>query len=181
MSYPHAIEPYSLPTEAVSKYRDDGDWASPLDETKINEFLRGEWKSIKKKKKAEVYLYRRLTTFLKEHFPKIDLRIEEEKQAKVEELFQSRSFSSTHRLIAELSKFELAFSPSQVDLLYAALLDNHQVGWIVGDVDVRKFYQDLYDFGMNFLNKRADEVRVLLDGAKERTTEAAEEDDEMPF
>ena len=155
----------------------DRDWGSPLDETKFNEFLRDEWKAGKGKKK-EVRLYRSLTPFLKAYFPKIDLRVEEEKQARIDELRYSRSFATTHRLIAELFEYELAFSPSQVDELYAALLDNHQVGWILGDADVRKFYEELYGFGMNCWQGRADEVKELLEPAKTEETKA---EDDIPF
>jgi PIN domain-containing protein len=155
---------------------EDGDFASALDETKFDDFLQDEWK--KKARGGKVTLYRSLTPFLRQHYPDIDLRVEEEKQALIEKLYTSSDFATTHQIIAALSEYGTAFTPRQVDQLYNALLENNQVRWIARDADVLKFYRGLTNDIVSIFRPRSIEVIALLRPSKE---EAEATDEDAPF
>ena len=82
---------------------DDRDYFSVLDENKPKEFLVREWR---KKKHSSVHFYRRIALFFAEYYPDIKLASELEKEVAVQQLVGSKSFVSTHRAVAKLSKYE---------------------------------------------------------------------------
>jgi hypothetical protein len=120
---------------------EDTDWASPLDATAFNSYLQNEWESTKN---GVVHFYQRLSGFLGEHFPKIKLSTELEKDMLIEELASAHTFAQTHRAISLLSKAG-DFTPAQLNAIVSAYVSNPQVHWIIDDVDVRDFLLALSD------------------------------------
>jgi len=114
---------------------EDGDFYSTLDENRPHPFLKEEWK---KKKQAEVFVYRTLSSFLKEHFDGVAFSYDKDKDALIENLAESGSFADTHYLISKLEQFGY-FSLKEVQRILAAALANNQFGWIVTDQDVYTF------------------------------------------
>ena len=125
---------------------DDRDYFSVLDENKPKEFLIKEWKE---KKSSNIYFYRRLAPFFKEHYPNIKLASELEKEMAVQQLVSSRAFVTTHKAIEKLSTFE-NFSQLQVSEIVDAALTNNQIKWIFGDNDVLEF---MTKFSIEYKNK----------------------------
>ena len=119
---------------------DDSDYFSTLDESKLKDFLESEWSNIKK---SEIFVYRRLSQFFKEHYPEIKLAAELEKELAIESLINSTSFTQTHLSVSKLGKYA-EFNKSQVNELIQAAIINNQVGWIICDPDVYGFYHTLY-------------------------------------
>jgi len=116
----------------------DGDYESPMFENKLHSFLIAEWR---KAKKSNIYLYKNLGQFFKEHNIAIDFENEKNKNELVEALINSKSFVSTHEIIRRLSQYN-SFSNEQIQGLGTALLGNQQVNAIIEDKDVRSFYKD---------------------------------------
>lgn len=153
---------------------DDRDYFSVLDENRPKEFLIREWKE---KKKADVFFYRRLAPFFKEHYPEIKLASELEKEMAVQQLVGSRAFTTTHSAIAKLSGFE-NFSQLQVGEIVNVALTNSQVNWILGDPDV-------YEFMVKLAAEYKDKMEEgaygnLMESLKEHEPEE-EEGDDLPF
>lgn len=153
---------------------DDRDYFSALDENKPKEFLIREWKN---KKNADVFFYRRLAPFFKEHYPEIKLASELEKEMAVQQLVGSGSFVTTHSAIAKLAGFE-NFSQSQVSEIVDAALTNSQVNWILGD-------QDVFDFMNKFAAEYKDSIEResyenLIESLKEHEPDE-DDDDDFPF
>ncbi len=120
---------------------DDKDYYSVLDENRPKDFLLADWKEFNK---SDLFFYRRLSQFFKEHYPEIKLASELEKEIEIKNLAQSGNFARTHTVINKLSKFE-GFSQTQVNQLVEIALSNDQVTWIFGDEDVYEFYTALLD------------------------------------
>src|SRR5258708_162364 len=116
----------------------DGDYASPVDENQLKDYLIDEWKT--KKSKNEIFFYKSLGVFFRDHDIKIELRVEQEKDDLVSSLINSPSFLSTHNTISRLGKYN-SFSDDQIKGLATALLENGQVGSIAKDKDVNEFYK----------------------------------------
>lgn len=153
---------------------DDRDYFSALDENKHKEFLIREWKD---KKNAEVFFYRRLAPFFKEHYPDIKLASELEKEMSVQQLVGSRAFVTTHSAIAKLAGFE-NFSQSQVSEIADAALTNSQVSWILGDHDVFEF---MTKFAAEYKDKiEKESCEQLINSLKEHELDE-DEDDGFPF
>ena len=153
---------------------DDRDYFSALDEHKPKEFLIREWEE---RKNANVYFYRRLTPFFKEHYPDIKLASELEKEMAVQQLVGSGAFVTTHSAIAKLSGFE-SFSQSQVSEIVDAGLNNNQVNWILGD-------QDVYEFMTQFAAQHKNDIddasyQQLMDALNNHEPEK-DKDDDFPF
>lgn len=80
----------------------------------------------------------------------------------IHKLAASGSFVSTHLHIGDLSRCS-QFSPAQVEQLIEIVQSNHQVGWIVGDPDVRAFYSELLDrYGDSMSQEAAAELQAIL-------------------
>lgn len=153
---------------------DDRDYFSVLDENKPKEFLIHEWKD---KKDADVFFYRRLALFFKQHYPDIKLASELEKEMAVQQLVGSSAFVTTHSAIAKLAGFE-NFSQSQVREIVDAALTNSQVGWILGDHDVLEF---MTKFAAEYKDKiEEDSYTQLIKSLKMHDIDEGEDDD-FPF
>ena len=83
-------------------------------------------------------------------------------------LSSSPNFASTHIMISHLETYIDFLTSNQISNIFSALYKNNQVGWIVSDSDVNKFYKKLYkkysylvpsDYQETILNElRIDEV-----------------------
>lgn len=58
-------------------------------------------------------------------------------------LESSRSFATTHSAIKELNSFE-NWTSDEKDLLFRIAVENSQVLYVLGDLDVKRFYQNLF-------------------------------------
>ncbi len=152
---------------------DDSDFYSPLDASKINEFLDCEWKQ---KKDSDVTFHRNLSSFFREHYPNINLKTEQEKDALIESLSASPNFASTHSLIAALSTYDV-FTLKQAEDIARACLNNTQVRWIIDDSDVHDFVQRIYEDRFLYFDDEFEEIGRLLNPPKG----PPEQDDEIPF
>jgi len=148
---------------------DDKDYFSILDDQEFDDFLLDEWKN---NKKSDLFYYRRLSTFFKEHFPHIKLASELEKEILIGDLANSGNFKSTHSAIEKLSK-HTDFTVAQVDEILSAAIDNRQVRWIITDEDVKDFISTIISGKEDHLN--ADNLSKINDLLKE------DEKEEVPF
>jgi len=121
--------------ENIHVISEDGDYYSVLDENRPHPFLKSEWRT---KKHAELFVYRTLSSFLKEHFDGVAFSYDKDKEALIESLAESGSFAVTHNLVAKLEHFGY-FSLKEVQRILAAAVSNNQFGWIVTDDDVYTF------------------------------------------
>ena len=147
---------------------EDGDYYSVIDENRPHPYLKVEWK---KKKKAELFVYRTLSSFLKEHFDGVAFSYDKNKEALIESLADAGSFAVTHNLIAKLEQFGY-FSLEEVQRILAAALTNDQFGWISTDNDVYAFLKRVAvprmatlvdDEQVEFLQKMLDRKGVIDD------------------
>lgn len=137
---------------------EDGDYYSTLDENRPHPFLRKEWSE---KKQAELFVYRTLSSFLKEHFDGVAFSYDKDKDALIESLAESGSFAVTHNLIAKLEQFGY-FSLKEVQRILAAAVANNQFGWIVTDQDVYTFLKRVAVPRMRSLTD-SEQVELLQD------------------
>jgi len=114
---------------------EDKDFCSPMDENEFNPFLLEEWEN---KNYSNVYFYRSISKFFSENYPNIKLENEREKDQLIQELFTSSTFSKTHTIFAELSKFQ-EFTEAQKEQIIDAILSNNQIYWIINDEDIKSF------------------------------------------
>lgn len=127
--------------EALYFVGDDGDFYSPINRQAFNEFLINEWTS---KQGSDLIPYRGLSEFFQEHFPGIKFATELEKELLIEEFTMSSSFSQTHTLIRRLG-VHTDFTSKQVKDLIQAAIYNSQIGYIIGDADVKAFLKPLVE------------------------------------
>lgn len=120
----------------------DGDYLSPLRSDALHEYLEHEWTA---KKKSTVTAYETLGSYLKEHYPDIELSTEVASTVAVSRLEGSGSFGATHKAITALERVG-DFTSDQVQRLIDAALNNGQVSAIIGDHDVRGFFQRLLEW-----------------------------------
>jgi hypothetical protein len=113
---------------------DDRDYSSALDSAAMNPFLVKEWKE---RKESNLWFYKNLSAFFRDHYPNIKLEMESQKGALIEALANSPTFASTHAIVAGLSK-HADFTPEQANGIVNAANTNSQVGWICGDPDVKE-------------------------------------------
>lgn len=114
----------------------DKDYCSELDDERIKDFLRLEWRRVKGSK---IHYYKNLVPFLTENISDIKLETEAEKQNLIDQLSNSGSFQRTHAIIAMLKMFS-GWTEDQIEELCAIAEDNSQVSWILKDPDVFEFY-----------------------------------------
>lgn len=118
----------------------DKDYASPLDTNRFNSFLTAEWES---KKKSRLHFYPSLTIFLANHLQSIEISsVNDEQEQLIEQLCESPSFRTTHRVIAELQQYE-NWTSKQISRLIEAAETNSQISYIINDDDVSNFYDKL--------------------------------------
>lgn len=137
----------------------DGDFSSPLDDSRISEFLLAEWRRESQYKR--ITLYKTLTSYFEKNFPQIKLSEEVRKNELIEQLSSSTSFSSTHDTISQLNEHRF-FTVAQVVRLFEILLQNNQVSWISMDQDVRDFYLRLESKAYHVPTEWEDEISKLL-------------------
>lgn len=128
---------------------DDKDYYSALNENELKEFLIDEWRDINSE---EVFFYRRLSQFFKEHYPDIKLASELEKEIAIKGLVDSSSFSETHASVAKLGIYA-EFNKFQANELAQAAINNSQVSWIMADKDIYEFYKNLLDTHADIIEK----------------------------
>ncbi len=153
----------------------DGDYAHPIDENLLKDYLADEWKT--QHPENEIFFYRSLTQFFTEHDIKIELRVEQEKDGLVRSLINSPNFLATHDLVSKLSKYS-SFSDDQVKGLANALLENSQVRWIIDDEDVNAFYKEcLFPRSDLFTSDTWPRIRKLIQKEESESSVSSELDD----
>jgi len=172
----------------------DDDYASPLADNLIKDFLSDEWN---KNKSTKIFFYKSLGVFFKEHDIKIELLVEQEKDKLVGELRNSPNFSYTHNVIGILSQYK-TFTNDQIRGFGTALMCNDQVRAIIDDEDVKGFYtSNLLDRPEVFKpndwciikslilgseNDREIEEEIIgLESKLDNNSEETENDEDIPF
>jgi predicted nucleic acid-binding protein len=119
----------------------DRDYKSKLDLNRLNEYLIDEWT---RKKGSQIHLHGTLRSALEAHYPEIQLapEPEPEQDQAIDRLVNANNFSTTHRAIRRLSRFD-EFTSDQVAALVEAANSNSQVRGIMEDDDVFEFYDSL--------------------------------------
>jgi hypothetical protein len=150
---------------------EDKDYASALDDRVLDSFLAAEWLS---KKGSRVFLYKRLSQFFAAKFPDIKLAAELEKELLIRELGESENFRQTHKVIRDLRQLS-DFTPTQVNDIVTAAVNNDQVFRIIADEDVRAFLERVISGHENDVNPKAlEELKVVFGEADaERANEEA--------
>lgn len=120
---------------------DDIDYKSPLNELLFHPFLLEEWRE---NKKSDLFFYIKLSDFFNEHHKDIQLKVEGEKNELIYGLSSSSNYATTHSVIKRLSKYT-SFTDEQIRNISKIAVDNSQVGDILGDPDVKNFYQKVLD------------------------------------
>jgi rRNA-processing protein FCF1 len=64
---------------------------------------------------------------------------------KIQTLALSPNFATTHTLIEELVPYQNYFSEDEIERLLGMAYINNQIGWILGDDDVKQFFGNLYE------------------------------------
>lgn len=142
----------------------DTDFASPLRPGHLGQFLEEEWGDVKC---SAVRTYRTMTAFFRELYPAIKLSEETEVQLAIERLVASANFAATHAAIASLSAMT-DFTDSQVVTMVAGSLANNQVAWILGDPDVREFFERILKYHAHALSpEHLTDLRQRLDEVEE--------------
>lgn len=120
---------------------EDGDFASPLDNNKLSEFLDDEWG---KRKKSTLHFYNKLSLFFKEQYPEISIKssTELDKEFLIRKLSASMSFATTHALIADLNQYS-DFTIQQINSILYIVATNDQVSWIINDEDINQFIKKI--------------------------------------
>ena len=118
--------------EDIHIISEDGDFFSSLDEQKPHPFLDEEWV---KEKNGRLHVYRTLSEFMAENFDGIAFSFDKEKEALIENLFDSGSFAQTHQIVAKLDSYRY-FSAKEVMRILDAAEENDQFGGILTDYDV---------------------------------------------
>lgn len=130
----------------------DKDYQSSLDSDRFHPYLANEWK---KEKEAEVYYYKELSLFFnKEYpdFPQLMLFNKREKDSKIENLANSPNFAWTHSAVAALKEYDNDFSQEQRNAIVEAVISNSQIYWIINDLDIREFIEELIHNRENEIN-----------------------------
>jgi len=143
--------------EDIHIISEDGDFYSSLDDQKAHPFLQEEWERVKD---GCLYVYRTLSTFMAEHFDGVAFSFDKDKEALIEELFDSGSFAQTHGIIAKLENYRY-FSAKEVMRILDAADANNQFGNIITDHDVSDFLNRIAVHQM--ANLTSDEHRKTLD------------------
>lgn len=118
---------------------DDKDYISPIDNNSLSEFLVEEWKE---KKESEIFFYKSLTSFFREHFPDIKLATQLERELAISSLVDSKTFTNTHAAIAKLSQYT-DLSDSEISQIIEGSISNNQIYMIRQDKDVCDYLTSL--------------------------------------
>ena len=117
----------------------DKDYRSLIHHEYMNPFLIKEWED---KKNSSIYFYSNLVGFLNAHVKEIQLQDEKIKQSLIDDLYNSGSFQTTHRIVSLLNNYS-DWTDQQVEGLCLALNHNTQVQWIIDDPDIFDFYKTI--------------------------------------
>jgi hypothetical protein len=150
----------------------DSDFVSKMSSDKVSSYLADEWRRAKA---SEIYLYRRISAFLQDRFPQIEVASELEKELRVRRLIESGSFASTHSAISRLSGYT-DYSEQQAQELLEASYTNSQISLIATDADVREFFTALGRRYGNLLHEEAWQAFEAVFGDDD-----AESADDDPF
>jgi hypothetical protein len=153
----------------------DGDYQSALSADRPHQFLVDEWAE---RMKGDLRLHDEIKPFLTKHFPEIKLSTDIEKQAAIEQLVNSGSFSSTHNAVAKLSSLKETLTFNEIVKLLQATIANNQISWIASDTDVYNFYRSIVDPVFDKLNT---ELQAHADKTFHIKTVAKAADEEVPF
>lgn len=150
---------------------EDGDYFSSLNEDAAHPFLEDEWK---RKKGSTLFVYRTLSSFMKEHFDGVAFSFDKTKDALIDDLSYSGSFEKTHQLIAKLDAYPY-YSLKEVERILVAASENTQVSWIITDRDVSDF---LYRVAVPRLasitdQKQKEILNSIIEDQKERTRDSS--------
>ena len=148
----------------------DGDFYSTLDDNRVHPFLEEEWR---RSKDSQVYVYRKLSTFLNEHFDGVAFYYDKEKDELIDDLAGTRSFAGTHTVISKLETHGY-YSLTEVQRILDAVLSNDQVGRIVTDYDVSDFLNRVAVPRRQELTSRA-HLDILDEVVQEQAERIAEE------
>lgn len=85
---------------------------------------------------------------------------EKQKEIFINQLEESGSFKTTHDVISKLSAQKM-WSPEQKDRLLHIALANHQVTYVLNDLDVKAFYKEICK---DYSSESADRIRAIIDG-----------------
>jgi predicted nucleic acid-binding protein len=167
----------------------DGDFSNDFTGNTIRPYLKEEWQRVKG---TDIYLYKSLGTFFREHDIAIELKADTEKNEYIEILNDCPNFLCTHSTVRSLNKFTV-FSDEQIKRLGSVLLGNSQVRWIAQDEDVQEFYKTILQ-GKQALFEESEWARIRelldnqndLDESLDKLSEDIEpvekkENDDIPF
>ncbi len=124
---------------------DKKDYSSKVDNSRLAEFLDGEWKE---KKNSTICYYTQLSAFFNREFPNIklpsDLELEAdlEKETAINNLVNSVSFQMTHKAIKDLRNFRDLTDAQILEIIEASTI-NDQIHRIHDDDDVKAFLLEL--------------------------------------
>ncbi|MCC7305021.1 MAG: DUF4935 domain-containing protein [Alphaproteobacteria bacterium] len=161
---------------SICMITEDSDFLSPLNPDGFNEFLLEEWAKnykIGKKPAGRLTLFRKLSLYFNTNYPEITLETETEKDLLIADLAVSLSFAQTHLLIEKLGKYK-GFTQKQKEDLAEILLNNNQVGWIVGDPDVNNFYKKIYEsdeFLFELVIQEGAKIKKMIYGEEDKKNE----------
>lgn len=117
----------------------DGDFASALDSDEFDDFLAEEWA---KAKFSSVHFFRDIKSFLDRFFPDIRLASDVRKYFLIDSLLNSSNFAETHRLVAEIARYD-SFTLDEAQRILAGGKENSQIRWLSQDDDVGNFVRGL--------------------------------------
>lgn len=158
------------PTDsALYVVSNDEDYKSEGFSDNIRPYLEYEWKT---KNGGTVKLFNRISQLISEIIDSAKKAIEDEKYALANKLKESGSFAETHSVIERISKYK-DFDAEQLRIICDTVLENDQVRWIIGDEDVRQFYQKILVeykdvIGSDFFEELSDMLKrnvvITIDG-----------------
>ncbi len=116
---------------------EDKDYYSKLNNKNFNEFLSKEWNQ---KKNSKIVHYKTLSSFIKEHYPNIEITEETEKELVIRNLHEAYSYDNAKSVSRKLLTYN-NFSTKQLNEITKAFTENNQIYWIKNDYgiyDIRK-------------------------------------------
>ena len=156
----------------------DRDYKSALGKGQVSSFLASEWRTDKN---GEIHFYESLTDFFQKKFPDIKLAADVKNNILIEKLAKSGSFATTHAVVGALLK-QTAFTTEQAEELVSIAQLNNQVGWIIGDNDVKDLYVKIQnDNGGSISEESKKALDEMLAEAEEDNDPHDEADEEIPF
>jgi len=160
---------------------DDNDYYSPLDDTRLKDFLQDEWKTDKS---SEIVFHRRLASFFQANYPDVKFATELERQIAVRRFVGCESFADTHAAIARLNIFD-DFTDAEINSIAKASISNSQINFIIGDQDVWNFLVTLYNNYRDRMESDFSEALArefdFIEDRKKRLQAEMENDVNSPF